>query len=212
MEEDLEQLEAPILELDEREEGLDTREGELDDREEELNEFVNQLRDEVRDIQQKLAVPTLMVTHDQEEAMVMADRVVCMNAGRIEQIGTPEAIYAEPETPFVATFIGRMNMLRMGDPPRLDGRALEMPERLRRRPAEWICIRPEDVRVVENAEAAAPNSFDGRVVRVACTGNLTRLRIEIGRHCIDAEQHGRGGWRVGDALRIQLPPEALKAY
>jgi iron(III) transport system ATP-binding protein len=170
------------------------------------------LRDEVRDIQQKLAVPTLMVTHDQEEAMVMADRVVCMNAGRIEQIGTPEAIYAEPETLFVATFIGRMNMLQIGDPPRLDSRVLELPERLRRAPAKWIGIRPEDVRIVGDTDPGLPNTFDGRVVRVACTGNLTRLRVEIGPYGIDAEQHGRAGWRVGDALRVQLPPEALKAY
>ncbi|HRE21468.1 MAG TPA: putative 2-aminoethylphosphonate ABC transporter ATP-binding protein [Rhabdaerophilum sp.] len=69
------------------------------------------LREEIRDVQKRLGVTTFMVTHDQEEALSMADRIVVMNHGVIEQIGTPEEIYRTPRTPFVADFIGRINLL-----------------------------------------------------------------------------------------------------
>jgi putative spermidine/putrescine transport system ATP-binding protein len=67
------------------------------------------IREEIRRIQSSLGVTTLYVTHDQEEALAISDRVVVMRAGAIEQVGTPEIIYAEPATPFVAGFIGKMN-------------------------------------------------------------------------------------------------------
>lgn len=69
------------------------------------------LRGEIRDLQQRLKITTVMVTHDQEEAQTLADRIVLMNAGRIEQIGTPWQIYNEPATPFVADFMGVSNLI-----------------------------------------------------------------------------------------------------
>ena len=69
------------------------------------------LREEVRDIQQRLQITTLFVTHGQDEALAMADRIVVMRDGRIEQIAAPDMLYREPETPFVAGFIGKMNLI-----------------------------------------------------------------------------------------------------
>ena len=69
------------------------------------------LREEVRDIQQRLKITTLFVTHGQDEALAMADRIVVMRDGRIEQIAAPDTLYREPATPFVAGFIGKMNMI-----------------------------------------------------------------------------------------------------
>src|SRR5213078_2843377 len=69
------------------------------------------LRGEIRALQQRLGVTTIMVTHDQEEALSMADRIVVMNHGRIEQVGTPREIYETPATPFAADFIGKVNVL-----------------------------------------------------------------------------------------------------
>jgi iron(III) transport system ATP-binding protein len=69
------------------------------------------LRDEIRDIQKKVGIAAIYVTHDQEEALAISDRICVMNAGRIEQIGTPQEIYANPRTIFVATFVGTMNTL-----------------------------------------------------------------------------------------------------
>ena len=67
------------------------------------------LRHEVKQLQQSLGITTIMVTHDQEEALTMADRIVVMNQGIIEQIGSPLDVYREPSTAFVADFIGTMN-------------------------------------------------------------------------------------------------------
>ncbi len=69
------------------------------------------LRNELKTLQRKLGITVIMVTHDQEEAMALADRIVVMNEGRIEQIGTPESLYLTPENRFVGEFIGSMNML-----------------------------------------------------------------------------------------------------
>ncbi|OPX55931.1 ABC transporter [Oceanospirillum multiglobuliferum] len=69
------------------------------------------LRQEIRSLQQKLGITTIMVTHDQEEALTMADRIVVMNHGIIEQVGTPEEIYQRPNSAFVANFVGTMNLL-----------------------------------------------------------------------------------------------------
>ena len=69
------------------------------------------LRGEIRGLQKKVGVTTIMVTHDQEEALSMADRVVVMNKGALEQVGTPREIYEQPATPFVADFVGRVNVL-----------------------------------------------------------------------------------------------------
>lgn len=70
-----------------------------------------ELREELRDLQRRLRIPTLMVTHDQEEAMALADTIVCMNVGRIEQVGTPQDLYLRPKTRFVAEFMGHSNLL-----------------------------------------------------------------------------------------------------
>src|SRR5205814_7169853 len=80
------------------------------------------LRHEIKALQRRLGVTTIMVTHDQEEALTMADRIVVMNAGAIEQVGTPQEIYRKPTTAFVADFVGSMNFL---------AGTLEAPDRVR---------------------------------------------------------------------------------
>ena len=82
------------------------------------------LRRQIRALQKRLRIPTLMVTHDEEEAMEMADRIVCMNQGRIEQIGTPRELYQTPSSPFVAGFIGAINFL-LGRLPRASCRNMQ---------------------------------------------------------------------------------------
>ena len=80
------------------------------------------LRGEIRDVQQRLGITTIMVTHDQDEAMEMADRIVVMNRGRIEQVGSADTLYWEPETRFVGEFIGRINIIEApGRPARRQG-------------------------------------------------------------------------------------------
>ncbi len=140
------------------------------------------LRGEVRDLQQRLGVTTIMVTHDQEEALSMSDRVVVMNQGVIEQIGTPSDVYERPRTPFVADFLGKVNVLRAtalgggryraGDveltlPP--DGFAAGEPVR--------IYLRPED-RHVEGDMRAYPNRLQGRIAAIDYLGTFCLAKIE----------------------------------
>ncbi len=110
------------------------------------------LRHEIKQLQHKLGITTIMVTHDQEEALTMADRIVVMNEGVIEQIGSPEDIYSRPVNPFVADFIGTMNFLpgaaggngqvRIGD---IDLNTNHELEAIKDGDAVTVCIRPEDV-------------------------------------------------------------------
>lgn len=69
------------------------------------------MRAEIHDVQRRLRIPTIMVTHDQEEALTLADKIVCMNDGRVEQVGSPSDLYLRPSTRFVANFVGLSNLL-----------------------------------------------------------------------------------------------------
>ncbi|MFF1884149.1 ABC transporter ATP-binding protein [Pseudarthrobacter sp. NPDC058196] len=111
------------------------------------------VREDIRKIQQELGITTVIVTHDQEEAMSMSDRIAVMNAGRIEQYSTPEALYARPETEFVATFIGSMNRLEGSF---VDGLITAGPD--------VLGIRPEDVILADTPFAGALPSTVERVV------------------------------------------------
>ena len=75
-----------------------------------IKAIIREMREDIRDIQQRLGITTVVVTHDQEEALTMADRIVVMNQGAIEQVGTPQEIYRHPATAFVADFVGSVNM------------------------------------------------------------------------------------------------------
>lgn len=115
------------------------------------------LREEVRDIQQRLGITTLFVTHGQDEALSMADRIVVMRQGRTEQIDRPDVIYRDPRTPFVAGFIGTMNLIEghiAGGQFRRDGLALGAAVPLGDGPAT-LAVRPEalSLRTAEPGQA-----------------------------------------------------------
>jgi iron(III) transport system ATP-binding protein len=144
------------------------------------------LRGEIRRLQQRLGVTTIMVTHDQEEALSMADRVVVMNHGVIEQVGTPHDVYERPATPFVADFVGKVNVL----PAVALGQGRYRVGRLELQCAGGDCVhapgeavrlylRPED-RSVEGVLDGVANRVSGEVVKVEFLGGscLAELRID----------------------------------
>ncbi|HLT62027.1 MAG TPA: ABC transporter ATP-binding protein, partial [Microlunatus sp.] len=115
------------------------------------------VREEIREIQQELGITTVIVTHDQEEAMAISDRVAVMNAGRIEQVSVPDQLYRAPATEFVADFIGSSNKI-----PALDlGAGV---------PGEHWMVRPEDVRLTERRTGDDQPDEDG-----ALPGEVVRL-------------------------------------
>jgi len=140
------------------------------------------LRDELKSLQRRLGITTIMVTHDQEEAMGLADRMVVMNHGVIEQIGTPAEIYARPTTAFVADFVGTMNFvpatatgpasIRVGD---LELSAAE-DHGLRDGAAVRIAVRPEDLRL-RGQDAAEANRFEAQVLGLGFRGGFCRVTL-----------------------------------
>ena len=171
------------------------------------------LRGEVRDLQRALRITTIMVTHDQDEAMEMADRIVVMNGGAIEQAGSAEELYQRPATRFVAEFIGRMNVLRLDDgsagPPTLAGTPIRLPAsgplgvRL-------VGLRPEDVGVIE-AGAPADNRITGTVEKAVYLGSVTHVTLAVGEQRLLVELRGpRQTLARGAPLTVRLPPEALR--
>jgi len=157
------------------------------------------MRAEIHEVQRRLKIPTIMVTHDQEEALTLADKIVCMNDGRIEQVGSPSDLYLRPRTRFVANFVGLSNLLPT------DWVRDAMPQLLATRPDGAsdrfeACLRPENLRIA--ADAHGP----GRVQDMTFMGNLTRLRVAwLGRELV-VEQHGAAGLSRGAAVRLDMEP------
>ena len=143
------------------------------------------LRGEIRHLQRRLGVTTIMVTHDQEEALSMADRVVVMNHGVIEQVGTPMQVYEQPATPFVADFLGKVNVLAatcLGDGRYRVGR-IELATRansVAAGTAVRLYLRPED-RVLADAGpiAGRENAVRGTVREVDFLGTYCLAGIDV---------------------------------
>jgi iron(III) transport system ATP-binding protein len=180
------------------------------------------LRGEIRALQQRLGITTILVTHDQEEAMSMADRIVVMNEGSIDQIGTPGEVYRNPTTPFVADFVGKTNLL----PARICG-----DNRVQVGEQRFACdvsgaasggdlklfFRPEDV-MVRNVGGATPNSAAAVVERIEFLGGYSRLTFRMNGIdqplYADLSVNDMAEFHVkpGDTMRVAIPPERVRVF
>lgn len=156
-----------------------------------------EMRGEIHEVQRRLDIPTIMVTHDQEEALALADKIVCMNEGGIEQVGTPQELYLQPNTRFVADFVGLSNLLST------EWVRTLMPQLLADRPAGDdvsydACIRPERISIVPEVEA------EGRVLDVTFLGNLSKLSVEWHGYQLIVEGRGDVAVAQGDAVRVEV--------
>jgi len=174
-----------------------------------------ELRGEIRDVQKALGITTIMVTHDQDEAMEMADRIVVMDRGKIAQIGSATELYSAPASRFVAEFIGRMNTLRAeidGDRARVGDFVLALAPAIagdRGSGARTLGIRPEEVELCA-ADAEVENRIDGIVERSVFLGNVTRLTLEVAGQRLVVELRGRpADVERGQRLSLRLPAQAL---
>ncbi|WP_430784435.1 ABC transporter ATP-binding protein [Actinoplanes sp. G11-F43] len=166
-----------------------------------------QLRDEIRRIQTEVGTTTLFVTHDQEEALAIADRVGVMRAGRLEQLAPPSEVYLRPATPFVADFVGISNRL----PGTVDGDTVEvLGTRLPlvgTHPAgsATALIRPEAVEVTPDPEATAT------VLTSSFLGSLSRVTVTVGDHLVIAQvPSGRlPELTHGTPVRLTIAPQAV---
>ncbi len=180
------------------------------------------LRGEIRSLQRRLGVTTIMVTHDQEEALSMADRVVVMNRGSIEQIGTPQQIYREPASAFVADFVGKVNVLsavaegrgrfRIGNL-LLDCASCDAG--IAPGTAVKLYLRPEDV-VVDGA-ATLPNRARSQVTKIEFLGAFCLVTVAVSGAdgqplLINISRHDTDEMALceGSTLDVALPPECMR--
>jgi putative spermidine/putrescine transport system ATP-binding protein len=143
------------------------------------------LRHEIREIQRQLGITTVYVTHDQEEALSLSDRVVVMSEGRMEQVGTPFEIYNFPTTAFVASFVGTLNVLKatVVDPGRgevsVSGQQVVLAKGFEGAKGQEVrlAIRPEMGSLADRAHDSS--RLSGKVVDVSFLGSIVRIRVAL---------------------------------
>ena len=184
-------LEPKVLLLDEPLSNIDTK----------LRETV---RNEIRKIQKELGITMIFVTHDQEEAMSISDRIIVMNEGNIEQIGTPREIYTFPETVFVAEFIGKVNIIEINK--------------------KSFIIRPENVNIsyneednekINNSREKDVISGEGKIIAKEYQGSLTSYEIEVTNELFRKEKlnvvmiSGKKEYETGQTVKYSIDKSNL---
>lgn len=177
------------------------------------------LRNEIRAIQRQLGITTIYVTHDQEEAMSLSDRIVVMNHAQIEQVGTPFEIYNFPQTAFVASFVGTLNSVpaEVVDAPagllRVDGQEVRAAHALNGTVADGrltIALRPELLSLAPATNGA--NRLLGRVENITFLGAIVRVQVRLGQTAIHVDTFNNPHLTLpqpGEKVTITFSPEAV---
>ena len=200
-------IEPEVLLLDEPLSNLDTR-------------LRADMRDEIRSLQKALGLTTILVTHDQDEAMAVADLLVVMNAGRIAQIGTPAEVFEAPRTRFVADFIGVSNLLAgrsttQGSFVLTSGERIHVGETKPARDAV-LALRPDRLQVMARPSGQHANEWCGRIRSATYLGSMLEYYIELpsgttlhARHG-NVQGHEQTRFQAGDAVCVAWPEAAAR--
>ncbi len=171
---------------------------------------------EIRNLQRELKITSLYVTHDQEEALTMSDRIAVFDEGKIQQVGTPDELYEKPSNRFVADFIGESNFIeglitRLGDGKavltadrEIDIPCPKLPDLALDREAQLV-IRPEKIKFVDSSDRL-PVTLKGVVEELIYIGDIMRYRVRISRvHTVEVKQqisYGINAFQKGDHVLI----------
>ena len=173
----------------------------------------SRLRDEIRRVQLEVGITTLFVTHDQEEALAIADRVGVMQAGRLEQLGRPTEIYSRPSTPFVAEFVGLTNRIP-GEvkPGGVEIRGMQLPlveSNVESGPAIAL-VRPEAVSIAGPADSSE-GPLVGTVIAVAFLGAVSRVTVDLGDLTVLAQlpTSAAAEHPAGSRVRLAIRPDPV---
>ncbi len=184
------------------------------------------LRQEIRSLQRRLRMPVVLVTHDQDEALTIADRVVLMREGRIEQQHDPIHLYSHPSTEFAARFMGRMNLWPAqasgANEVRIGQQQISLTHELPNSTAIHIGIRPEHVQLKLRDDTAhrqnldlPPEHYAGIVQQCMFCGphlsiqvRLPAMDVTVEAQCV-SPSHGQLPWQAGQACTVMLPQQAL---
>ncbi len=181
------------------------------------------VRAELRELQARLGITTVYVTHDQEEALAISERVAVMDAGRVRQLGTPREVYERPADPWVAAFVGQVNLLPATVTAGADGRAVvrlgavELPLPAGAAPAKAgevvVGLRPEAIRIAAAASAGAGDGLPGEVLGVTYLGTTARYRVRLGPHELTVDDPDPAGKPLhAGAVRVSFDPARLRLW
>ncbi|WHA42710.1 ABC transporter ATP-binding protein [Agrobacterium larrymoorei] len=172
----------------------------------------DEMRDEIREIQARTGVTAIFVTHDQDEALSMADRLAVMSAGRLEQIGTPREIFDRPQTEFVASFIGagtffEGKVVEAGLAMVEDLQTLRFVGDVPVGSRVKLMIRPHRLRVAEQSDST--NNFKGIVEHIVYRGQLLSLSVRSGGKLLQADLPTHAGAlpQKGDEIALSVSPQ-----
>ena len=182
-----------------------------------------ELQIELKALQQEVGVTFLYVTHDQEEALTMSDRLAVMNAGRIEQVGAPQDVYEDPETLFVADFLGVSNLMDAVAQRAGGGRSRVALDRFELEarggggnvtgPAR-VVIRPERVEIEPHGAPSGPNRLPGMVERLVYVGSVVQVLVRVATgETLQALVQNTGKdvpYEQGTPVQLHLPADALR--
>jgi putative spermidine/putrescine transport system ATP-binding protein len=176
----------------------------------------DEMRNEIRDIQQRLGITAVFVTHDQAEALTMCDKVVVMNRGRLEQVGTPTELYEQPRTSFVAEFIGRMNRVRTearNGSTEFAGQRIPVPAGLDG-PVN-IMMRPHRIAIGPVASGEAHHQVTGSIARAVFVGDILQYDVDVAGQIVSVELATRGGESVlapGTPVSLSWRPQDVYVF
>jgi putative spermidine/putrescine transport system ATP-binding protein len=172
-----------------------------------------QVRAEIRKLQKELGITTIYVTHDQEEALTLSDRVVVMSAGKMEQVGTPFDIYNYPKTSFVASFVGTLNQLRckVVDAGKgllaLGSQQFRTDAPVKTGTADaLVMLRPEELHI---GPREGDNKLTGKVESVAFLGSVVRIHLKLGESVVTLDALNERKLvlpKVGEDLTVSFQP------
>jgi putative spermidine/putrescine transport system ATP-binding protein len=179
------------------------------------------LREEIRALQRSLGITTIFVTHDQEEALSMSDRIVVMNEGHAEQVGTPSEIYNTPSTRFVASFVGHLSFLKAKVLDAEAGQLIVDDQTIRtgrniaaaQKGETWsVALRPESLSLVNGHILPGGNQMQGNVEDVAFLGSVVRIRIRFQESAISLDTFNNPASALperGSPVAVQFSPQDL---
>lgn len=183
-----------------------------------------EMRVEIRELVKRLSITSIYVTHDQEEALVLSDRIAVMNGGRLVQVGSPREIYVSPSEPFVAGFVGEANLLQA----QVEAGVLENGSRLVKCPmgslacsisqpvgdgaAVTLMFRPDSLFLCEASHNAGSNVFPGRIERVSFVGSRLKCEIQVGSSSLLGEFPSSSEIKQGQEVTVEIPPNRVRVF
>ena len=174
---------------------------------------------ELMELQRKLGTTFVIVTHDQEEAMIVADRIAVMNQGRLIQVSTPVGIYEQPNSRWVADFIGEVTIIegRAAAPGAMDsalGPLSIAPSGIAQGETVWLALRPEKISISTRRPGGEPNALAGTIFEIGYRGDMSTYKVRLADRSImrvavaNAIPRGTPRLAAGDAVWLSWPPDA----